>query len=92
MEKGDSVELELETIQDGKPVRALCSKARVYNTGSLSMPDDFDEAIVGMDVGETKSFEFEGPSFELDASGQPVMESYRSTVTVNAFCRRLNPK
>ncbi len=92
VEKGDSVELELETIQDGKPVRALCSKARVYNTGSLSMPDDFDEAIVGMDVGETKSFEFEGPSFELDANGQPVMESYRSTVTVKRILSTIEPE
>ena len=60
--KGDKVELKLYTTMDGKKVRPLCTEGRQYSTGSQTMPDDFDEAIIGMKVGETKTFTFLGLS------------------------------
>ena len=80
--KGDKIELAMETTQDGKKVKPLCTDGREYNTGTLAMPDDFDEAIIGMKVGETKSFTFEGPELELGPDGKPIMEEYATTVTV----------
>ncbi len=80
--KGDKVELALETTMDGEPVKALTSDGREYTTGALSMPDAFDEAVIGMKVGETKTFSFEGPRLETDDDGNPIMDSYESTVTV----------
>ena len=80
--KGDKVELAMETTKDGKKVKPLCTDGREYNTGALAMPDDFDAAIIGMKVGETKSFTFEGPELELGPDGKPIMEKYQTTVTV----------
>lgn len=89
--KGDKVELSLETTQDGKRVRTLCAPSREYATGALTMPDDFDEAIIGMKVGETKTFTFMGPEMELDASGMPIMKEYETTATVKRILHAAAP-
>ncbi len=81
--KGDKVEIAMHTTLNGEEVKPLCSDAREYNTGIFAMPDDFDNAIIGMKVGETKSFSFEGPQTELDANGHPIMDTYETTVTLN---------
>lgn len=90
--KGDKVELALETTQDEQKIRALCSPGREYTTGALAMPDDFDDAIVGMKVGETKTFSFMGPEMELDASGMPIMKEYVSTATVKRIIDSVAPE
>ncbi len=89
--KGDKVELALETTQDGQKVRALCSLSREYVTGALSMPDDFDDAIIGMSVGETKTFSFMGPELELDADGKPIMKEYVTTASVKRILSSVAP-
>lgn len=91
VEKGDMLELSLKTEQDGKELPALTADARPYETGAFLMPDEFDEAIIGMKVGETKTFDFEGPTFEMDETGNPVMEKYTSTVTVKRLLRDVIP-
>lgn len=81
--KGDRVELAMRTTMAGEVVKPLCSDKREYATGTLSMPDDFDEAIIGMKVGETKTFSFLGPDLALDENGNVKMDEYETTVTVN---------
>ncbi|MEG0845292.1 MAG: trigger factor [Raoultibacter sp.] len=88
---GDEIELTMETLQDGKRLKALCTKARPYKTGSFTMPDDFDKAIIGMKAGETKTFDFEGPSFEVDGQGKPLMEKFTTTLTVERLLKRVIP-
>ena len=44
------------------------------------MPPGFDEGIVGMNVGETRTFTFEGPG--LDADMNEIMEEFEVTVTL----------
>lgn len=90
--KGDKVELALETTQDGKKIRPLCAPSREYATGTLTMPDDFDEAIIGMKVGETKTFTFWGPEMELDADGKPIMKEYETTATVKRILSAVAPE
>lgn len=80
--EGDKVELAMETTKNGKKVKPLCTDGREYSTGALAMPDGFDAAVIGMKVGETKSFTFEGPELELDSDGNPIMEEYATTLTV----------
>lgn len=80
--KGDKIELAMETTLDGEKVKALCTDGREYNTGKLSMPDAFDEGVIGMKVGETKTIVYEGPEMELGPDGKPIMKEYVSTVTV----------
>lgn len=89
--KGDEVELAMETTKEGVRLKALCARSRPYKTGAFTMPDAFDEAIIGMEVGETKTFSFEGPSFELDKEGNPLMEHYSSTVTLKRLLKDVVP-
>lgn len=89
--KGDRVELAMETTMDGKPVRPLCTEGREYATGTLVMPDEFDDAVVGMKVGETKTFTFEGPDIVPDADGNVKMDTYETTVTIKRIIKSVAP-
>lgn len=80
--KGDKVELSMSTTMGGKKVKPLCFEGREYTTGAQAMPDDFDAAIIGMKVGETKSFTFLGPDTEFDADGNLKLDEYSTTVTI----------
>ena len=90
--KGDKVELAMQTTMDGAPVKTLCTDGREYTTGAFAMPDDFDEAIIGMKVGETKTFGFEGPDIVPDADGNVKMDSYETTVTVKRIIKSVAPE
>ena len=59
--KGDSCLLAMESYQNGEKLPGLTTDARTYSAGAGLMPDGFDENIIGMDVGETKTFTFDGP-------------------------------
>lgn len=90
--KGDKVELVMETTMDGKPVKTLCTDGREYSTGALAMPDDFDAAVIGMGVGETKTFTFLGPDIVPDADGNVKMDEYETTVTVKRIIDSVAPE
>lgn len=92
VKRGDTVELAMETVKDGERVRGLCRPRNRYTTGSAAMPDGFDEAVIGMAVGDTADIEFEGPGFGVDGNGDPIMERYRSTVTVNGVLKEVVPE
>ncbi len=61
---GDSLLLELEASHKGEKLEALSSTGRTYMTGMNLMPEEFETQIIGMDVGETKSFSFTLPGDE----------------------------
>lgn len=90
--KGDKVELAMETTLDGQPMPSLCTDGREYTTGALAMPDGFDEAIIGMGVGETKTFSFEGPDIVPDENGNVKMDEYETTVTVKRIIDSVLPE
>lgn len=90
--EGDELEIKLETTKDGKPVEGLTFDMRPYKAGAQLMPDDFDAALIGMKVGETKTFSFEGPSFELAEDGKPAMETYECTLTVLRLINMVSPE
>jgi trigger factor len=92
VQKGDRVELAMHTTMGGEEVKPLCSEGREYATGTLSMPDDFDAAIIGMRVGETKTFTFLGPDIALDADGKPKMDEYETTATVKRIVASKAPE
>ena len=53
------------------------------------MPDGFDENIIGMNVGETKTFTFEGPG--IDDDGNEIVETIECTVTVKEIQKKVVP-
>lgn len=90
--KGDKVELAMQTTMDGQPVDNLCTEGREYTTGVLAMPDDFDNAVIGMKVGQTKTFSFEGPDIVPDADGNVKMDTYKTTVTIKRIIDSVAPE
>lgn len=87
---GDHCLIALEVMQDGERLNGLSTNSRVYSTGKGYMPQGFDEQIIGMDVGETKSFSFEGEGF--DNEGNRVMRTYDCTVTVKEIQKEVKPE
>ncbi len=80
VEKGDSCLIALSASENGVEIKGLTTDGRTYTTGAGLMPDGFDEAIIGMKPGETKTFSFEGPN--MDDQGNPTTQVVDCTVTV----------
>ncbi len=80
LESGDSCLIAIEAFENGKRHDMLSTDGRTYVLGQGYMPDGFDEQIVGMKPGDTKSFSFEGPSFDDDFN--PITTTIECTVTV----------
>ena len=87
--KGDHVLLSLESYENGEKLPGLTADSRTYTTGAGLMPDGFDENIIGMDVGETKKFTFEGPG--IDDAGNEISETIECTATVKEIQKRVIP-
>ncbi len=77
---GDSVKMKMTTTKNGEPIPGLTFEERSYTLGQDLMPVGFDEGIDGMQVGETRTFTFEGPG--LDENYNEIMETYETTITM----------
>ena len=80
LEGKDSCLLKMSTTKDGETVPGLTTDQRSYTLGQDLMPVGFDDHLVGMTVGETRTFTFEGPG--LDADFNEIMEEYETTITL----------
>ena len=78
----DHLFIAVESTENGQPFPGLTTTGRVFKLGEGHMPPGFESEVASMRVGETKTFTFEGPSFEVDAEGNPIMSEVTSTVTV----------
>ena len=89
VQKGDSVLLKMSTTKDGEQVVGLTTDSRSFTTGMDLMPVGFEEGLMGMEVGETKTFKFEGPG--LDEDFNEIMEEYETTVTILELQKEVVP-
>ena len=89
VQKGDSILIKMSTTKDGVEVPGLTTNSRSYTTGLDLMPIGFDDNLFGMEVGETRTFTFEGPG--LDADMNEVMESYETTITLLEVQKEIVP-
>lgn len=80
LEKGDNCLIAIEAFENGKRHDMLSTEGRTYAVGQGYMPEGFDDQIVGMKPGDTKSFSFEGPSFDDDFN--PITQTIDCTVTI----------
>jgi trigger factor len=74
--EGDFVSIDLSAEMDGKPVEDAQANGVSYEVGSGQMLDGLDEALVGMSVGESKTFS------ALLAGGKQAGHLAQVTVTV----------
>ncbi|MGV8084263.1 MAG: trigger factor [Coriobacteriia bacterium] len=72
VQPGDEVYLEISSTMDGEPYRNMCGK-RLLKLGDGFLPEEFDQQIIGMQAGETKTFDFDLPSG--DDSGAKTVTS-----------------
>ena len=61
LEAGDACSIAMKCFDDGEEIKALTCEDRTYLMGRGYMPEGFDEALVGMEPGQTKEFTFEAP-------------------------------
>lgn len=62
VESGDHVIVDIRTSREGAPVPELTENCRGFDIGEGWFSWTFDENIIGMRVGETKTFQFEAPT------------------------------
>ena len=77
---GDSCLLKMAMTKNGEPVPSLTAESRPFTLGKGLMPDGFEKGIDGMEVGETRTFTFDGPG--IDEQGHEVSETYEATITL----------
>ena len=67
-------------VEEGEEIKALTCEDRTYLMGRGYMPEGFDEALIGMEPGQTKEFTFEAPLGT--ENGEVVNKPISCTVTV----------
>ncbi len=85
--QGDSFLLALDATHAGEHMDNLSTDGRTYIMGMHLMPPDFEQQLMGMDVGESKSFSFEMPG----AGGDGKPGTVDCTVRVLAMQRKILP-
>ena len=89
--KGDSCKIKMSVKREnGEDIPALATEGRTYVAGMGYMPDGFEENVLGMDVGETKTFEFDAP--DIDENGKEVTSHLVATVTILEAQKRVQPE
>ena len=89
--KGDSCKIKMSAKREnGEDIPALATEGRTYVAGMGYMPDGFEENVLGMNVGETKTFEFDAP--DIDENGKEVTSHLTATVTVLEMQKRVAPE
>lgn len=89
IEQGIEVFLAIKCSLDGEELKGITTDGRTYSVGVGLMPEGFDEGIMGMTVGETRTFTFSGP--DIDDNGNQVMKDYDCTVTYLSTQKKVAP-
>ncbi len=90
VEKGDSCLLAMKCFENGEEIQGLTSDGRTFVAGEGYMPEGFEENILGMQPGETKSFTFEGPG--VDEEYNEITQVIDCTVTVKEIQKAVVPE
>lgn len=88
---GDTILISMSGIdkEKGEPIEALSIDSRSYIVGEGYMPPSFDEGVLDMQVGETKTFSFTGPT--IDSAGGSTEQIVECTVTVSEIQKKVIP-
>ena len=88
-EMGDTVCATVTVLDDGQPVNGLRGASRMYELGDGTMPESFDEQVVGAKANEEIEFDFSAKKDD----GTPEIGSgnLHAIVTVTEFRRKVVP-
>lgn len=88
--ENDAVLIAMEASDENdEPIPALVTEARTYLMNANLMPPEFDENLMGMNVGETKSFAIAGPS--RNEGGKEVKQEIKCKITVKEIQKKVVP-
>ncbi len=90
VQKGQFMIINMHTVKGGTEVNGLCGDGRLLELSYGFMPKDFIDNIEGMRVGETKTFNFEGP--REGTMDEDNTEIYTTSVTITELRRRVVPE
>ena len=90
LELGQYVKFSMKCWQGGKEVASLRSEDRLLKLDYDYMPQDFIDQVVGMKVGDTKSFEFTNQ--RRTPEGKVVDDKYLAKVTINSLMDEVVPE
>lgn len=90
VQKGDHIKLAMEAKEGDKELKGLSTTGRTYTAGEGFMPEGFENAVLGMKVGETKEFSFEGPDFDEDMNERTQVVDAK--VTILSFMKEEAPE
>ncbi len=79
----DAFKLSMEATMAGEPLKALCTDERMYLMGEGFLPEEFESNVLGMNVGETRSFTFSLPGAQ-PGKDAPV----EGTVTIKEMLKK----
>jgi trigger factor len=91
----DKMNLSMKTSVAGEPLEPLTFDSRRYDMGQRLMPEDFEQGLLGMKVGETKTIEFQVPDFSStpseESTTEKTMQTYTSEVTIVELLKEIIP-
>jgi trigger factor len=93
VKEGDNLSFTIKTVDAaGEEVKGLTADRRSYTLGQDFMPKEFDENLLGMDVGETKTFDVTSVNFKRSDFEDPEKtETFTFTVTILEIQKRVIP-
>lgn len=89
LEKGDSCMIAMKCTENGEELAGLTTDGRTYTAGMGYMPEGFDEGILGMQPGETRTFTFEGPG--VDEGFNEITQVIECTITLKEIQKPATP-
>ena len=93
VESGNDILITLKTLDaDGKEIPQLSAERRTYTIGQNFIPGGFDEQLLGVDVGASKSFALTSKDFNRrDTEDPEATETFNFEVTVLEIQKRVIP-
>jgi len=93
LQDGDDLYFSIRTVdKEGLLIPALNADRRAYKIGQNYLPGGFDEHLIGMEVGQTKTFDITAPEFNRENPGDSnAAETYTFTITILELQKRIIP-
>ncbi len=90
VQPGDRVTVDITTFCGMKFVQHLTSKERDFFVGEGWFSKEFDESIIGMKVGERKTFDFQALSEDSETASDT--KTFTTTVALKRICTQSLPE